>query len=114
MFDEMKIKKGLVYNKHTGHVIGFTFLGDVNRDPEALERRVNGIPEEPIMATQMLSIMIRGMYIYAHSIPTNFTKKIHGSNTPIPSFTGVFTTLKYPYAHFQTKGITGDQLFPIV
>lgn len=26
----MKIKDGLVYNKHTGKIIGFTKLGDIN------------------------------------------------------------------------------------
>ena len=62
-FDEMKVKEGLVYNKHTGQVVGFTHLGDVNEDLKKLEERVNGTTEKPIMATHMLSFMIRGMYV---------------------------------------------------
>ena len=30
IIDEMKIKEGLVYNKQSGNVIGFTDLGDIN------------------------------------------------------------------------------------
>jgi len=30
LVDEMKVKEGLVYNKHTGEIIGFTFLGNIN------------------------------------------------------------------------------------
>lgn len=59
-FDEMKIKEGLVYNKHTGQVVGFTNLGQVNADLEALERRVNVMADDPTMATHMLSFMVRG------------------------------------------------------
>ena len=29
-------------------------------------------------------------------------------------YAGVFTDLEYPYAHFQTSGITGDELYPLV
>lgn len=64
VFDEMKIKEGLVYHKHTGQVVGFMHLGEVNTDLETLERRVNGVADEPTMATHMLSLMIRGRLIY--------------------------------------------------
>ena len=30
LIDEMKIKEELVYDKHTGQVVGFTSLGDIN------------------------------------------------------------------------------------
>ncbi len=32
--DEMKIKSGLVFNKHTGGLCGFIDLGSANRDIE--------------------------------------------------------------------------------
>ena len=32
--DEMKIKSGLVFNKHTGHLYGFIDLGSANCDIE--------------------------------------------------------------------------------
>ena len=36
--DEMKIKEGLVYNKHTGEIVGFTSLGDINDNLLQLEQ----------------------------------------------------------------------------
>ena len=30
LIDEMYIKENIVYNKHTGRIVGFTDLGDVN------------------------------------------------------------------------------------
>ena len=32
LMDEMKIKSGLVFNKHSGTLVGFVDLGSVNRD----------------------------------------------------------------------------------
>ncbi len=32
ILDKMKIKEGLVYNKHSGEIVGFTSLGDINDD----------------------------------------------------------------------------------
>lgn len=32
VFDEMKVKENLVYDKFTGSVVGFINLGDVNND----------------------------------------------------------------------------------
>ena len=30
LLDEMHIKEGLVYNKHTGELVGFVDIGDIN------------------------------------------------------------------------------------
>ena len=38
ILDEMKIKEGLVYNKHSGEMIGFTHLGDINNELMKLEQ----------------------------------------------------------------------------
>lgn len=70
----MKINEGLVH------------LGEANTDLETLERKVNGMADEPTMATDTLYLMI----------------------------CGVFISLEYPYAHFQTAGITAQELYPIV
>ena len=32
IIDEMKIKSGLIFNKNTGELVGFTNLGQVNQD----------------------------------------------------------------------------------
>ncbi len=50
ILDEMKIKEGLVYNKHSGEMIGFTHLGDINNELVKLEQsndwsRVMNVPK---------------------------------------------------------------------
>ena len=67
IIDEMKIKEGLVYNKHTGNIIGFTDLGDVNNQLVLLEQEC----EHPAIATHVLAVMVRGIFFkmefpYAH------------------------------------------------
>ena len=49
LIDEMKIKEGLVYNKHTGEIVGFTSLGDINDDLLQLEQE----SEQPKVAKQL-------------------------------------------------------------
>ena len=82
LIDEMKVKEGLVYNKISGEIVGFTNLGDVN---EQLLRLEQG-DEHPPVAKYVLVLMVRGL---------------------------VFK-LEFPYAHFGTRGITSELLFPIV
>ena len=83
----MRIKEDLVYNKHTGEVIGFVNLGDVNNQLSALESACNSDKQQhPEVATHMLAIMVRGLV----------------------------TRLKFPYAHFFTGGVTSDFFFGIM
>ncbi len=82
ILDEMKIKEGLVYNKCTGKIIGFTQLGNINDDLLTMEQK----GEHPDVAKYVLALLVRG---------TMFN-------------------LEFPYAHFGTRGITADLLFPIV
>ena len=56
LLDEMKIKEGLVYNKHSGKIIGFTDLGDINDDLLRLEQE----EEHPDVAKYVLAVMVRG------------------------------------------------------
>ncbi len=79
LLDEMKIKEGLVFNKYSGKIIGFTQLGTINDDLLRLEQE-----EHPPFAKYVLAIMVRG------------------------------TLLEFPYAHFGTRGITADLMFPII
>ena len=67
ILDEMKIKEGLVYNKHSGEMIGFTHLGDINNELMKLEQG----NEHPPIANHVLIIMVRGLlfkleFPYAH------------------------------------------------
>lgn len=82
LIDEMKVKEGLVFNKHTGEIVGFTSLGDINDNLLQLEQE----GERPEVAKQLLTLMVRGLMF----------------------------KLNFPYAHFASRGATGDVLFPIV
>lgn len=39
MFDEMKIKSDLVFNRSTGKLDGFTDMGDINEEPREFSDR---------------------------------------------------------------------------
>ena len=41
LIDEMYIREDLVYNKHSGRLIGFTDLGSINNHLSAFERSIN-------------------------------------------------------------------------
>ena len=83
-FDEVKVKEGIVYDKHDCRVIGFVDFGDVNNAMSELERSDNGSP--PAIAKQMLVFMVRG----------------------------IFFRLTFPYAQFATRDLSADILLPMV
>ena len=80
--DEMHIKSGLVYDKGTGQLIGFTDLGDINSEIERFEQQLAGSNERPL-ATQIICFIVRG--IYSH--------------------------LNYPIGFFGTNGCRSDQIY---
>ena len=82
-WDEVKVKEGLIFDKHACELIGFTDLGNINNDLNQLEKS-NPVGSE--IATHVLLLMVRGL----------------------------FNGINFPYAHFATKSITADTLFPIV
>ena len=57
LMDEMKVKEGLVYNKYSGDIIGFTNLGDIN--DQLLQIEQGG--EQPTVAKHVLVLMVRGI-----------------------------------------------------
>lgn len=84
VFDEMKIKEGIVYNKHECRVIGFVNFGNTNNDLLAFERSLNQDSDLPV-ASHMLVFLVRG----------------------------VFIRLKFPYAQYPTNSLTSDVLYPL-
>lgn len=82
VMDEIKVKEKLVYDKYETRVIGFVDLGEVNDQLDKLEHGNN----TPDIATYVLTIMVRGIFI----------------------------NLRFPYANFPTTSITGDALFLII
>lgn len=86
LLDEMHIREDLVYDKHSGHLIGFVNMGDVNSHLLAFEQSLhtnNDEKEEPVLAKTMMAMMVRG----------------------------AFTTLRFPFAHFPCHKVTGELLF---
>ena len=82
--DEMHIKEGLVFDKHSGELIGFTSLGEMNDHIANLEKAGRTQTLEPL-AKSMLVLMVRGL----------------------------LSGFKFPYAQFPCSSLTGDQLYNI-
>ena len=76
--DEVKVKDGIVYDKHSCQVIGFTNLGDINSHLVAFEQSLNQL--QPSVAKYMLVFMVYGLIV----------------------------PLKFSYAQYPTTGITAD------
>jgi hypothetical protein len=64
VFDEMKIKSSLVFDKNSGEIVGFTDLGDP-------ELTFSSIEDEQPIATTVLAFLVRGLMtslIKVHSV----------------------------------------------
>lgn len=73
-----------MYNKHTGQLIGFASLGDVDDHLLAFERSVvEDRAVEIELARTMMVFMVRGL----------------------------FSSFRFPYAQFPCASVTGDLLF---
>lgn len=83
--DEMHIKEGLSYDKISGELIGFINLGDINQHLNQLEQDLITSLPAVSLASSVFMLMVRGL----------------------------FTTLKFPYAAFPCKSLSGDQIAPL-
>ena len=83
-FDEVKVKEGIVYDKHDCRVVGFVDFGDVNNTMSEFEQSTDG--GRPEIAKHMLVFMVRG----------------------------IFFRLNFPYAQFATRDLSAGVLFPMV
>ena len=86
IFDEVKIKEDLVYNKHTGEMIGFVNVTDINHHLAAFERHCKKDTPCHNVAKHMLVFMVRGL----------------------------FSTLEFPYVQFPVASSTADILHTLV
>ena len=82
ILDEMSIHEDLVYDKHSGELIGYTNLGDINNHLLAFEKSLSD-PGPPEIANSMLMFMVQGLFI----------------------------PLQFPYCQFPCCSVTGDLLF---
>ncbi len=82
ILDEMHIRDDLIYDKHTGALLGFSNLGEINHHLAQFERSISTETVPETLATSMLVIMVRGL----------------------------FTKLQYPFAQFPSRKLTGEQI----
>ena len=65
LLDEMHICEDLVYEKHTGKIIGYTNLGDINNHLLAFERSMESDEDDDqqsVLAKSMMAFMVRGLF----------------------------------------------------
>jgi len=85
--DEMHVKEGLFFDKHTRSLIGYSDLGEVNNLLSDYEQQLNTSERTPrSLGKSMLMFMIRGL----------------------------FTSLKFPYVQFAAANTKGVDLFFLV
>ncbi len=84
LLDEMHIRQDLVFDKHTGAMIGFCSLGDINDHLLKFEQSL-GISDPPsnTLTKTMMVFMVRGL----------------------------FSKLQFPYAQFPCADLSGDPLY---
>uniref|UniRef100_A0A1X7TZ77 Uncharacterized protein n=2 Tax=Amphimedon queenslandica TaxID=400682 RepID=A0A1X7TZ77_AMPQE len=88
IFDEMKIREGLVFDSTEGNIIGYTDTGDINEKLKKFKAKLLGDvkAESEVVATHMLAICVQG----------------------------IFFNLNYPIGQFSTTTISGQELYHIV
>ena len=75
--DEMKLKSGLVFSKHTGILVGFVDLGSSNRDMQLVVSQYDQSasaskpdkPSTPLLAEQVLVFMARAIFKPSLTMP---------------------------------------------
>ena len=87
IFDEIKIKSGLIYRKSSGEIIGFTEMGDLNEEIERFKDTCEKTDaDDRDFATYVNVFMVRG----------------------------ICSKLCYPFGYHAGLGFSADQLFPLV
>ena len=81
----MKIHEDLVFDKHGRNLLGFINLGSINEQLQELEMETLTTQPHENIATHMLTVMVRG----------------------------VFIKLEFPFASFPTKGLTSYHAYMI-
>ena len=62
LFDEIKIKSGLVYSESTGCIVRFSELGNINEELNEFERKLqNSSTKSKELETYVICFMARGL-----------------------------------------------------
>ena len=84
LLDEMHLREDLVFDKHTGAMIGFANLGDINDHLVQFEKcLMEDKPAPPQLAKTMMVFMVRGL----------------------------FSSLQFAYAQFPCAELSGELLY---
>ena len=84
LLDEMHIREDIVFDKHSGKMIGFANLGEINEHLSAFERSIHDDKSaSPQLAKTMMVFMVRGL----------------------------FSSLQFAYAQFPCTELSGDMLY---
>ena len=85
VFDEVRIKEGIVYNKHDCKIVGFIDLGPINNTLLKFENSLSDDSIQPMpVASHMLTFMVQGLFIH----------------------------LRFLYVYYPTDGVTADLFSP--
>ena len=86
VFDEIKVKEDLVYDKNSLSLMGFINMGDVNDHLSKFEEYASSVTPKPNLATHILTFMV----------------------------SGILSDLEFPYVSFPCSSLSGDQLYSLV
>ena len=92
--DEMKIKSGLVFNKQTGMLVGFTDLGSVNHEIELLVNGPQGCDDKQL-ADHAFVFMARAIFKPSLSVPVAhyFTLNLKGNTIQLMNMSLISNSL---------------------
>lgn len=88
--DEMHVKDGLVFNKHTGALVGYVDLGNVNNMLLKFERSIMA-PTPSTTGSLSTLQLAKSMLVFF--------------------ICGLFTKLRFPFAQFPSLSLSGDLIF---
>ena len=86
LLDEMFIKEGLVYNKSTGALIGFSDLTGILQEIHDYERKLENNEQKRPLAKTIFVMMVRG----------------------------AFCKINFPFAQFPLSSAKAENIFPLV
>lgn len=101
VFDEVKVKEGIVYDKHNCRIVGFVDLGEVNNTFLTLER--SGLP----VAKHILLFMVRGIFFKLNFPYAQFPTRDLTAEDLYPVVWEVIKNLEC--AGFRVVSLTGDK-----
>ena len=126
LLDEMHVKQELVYDKHSGELVGFVNLGNLNMRLLAWEQSVSTDTTTASSAFSTSSAShatstssashATSTSSASHAPPsasssTSSTSQILASTVLVMMVKGLFTRLEFPYVHFPCKNLTGEQMY---